>query len=611
MSDLTFSISTQNGTGSTSANQLLTRLFFRAGWNVGSYNFFPSNIAGLSCLYYIRLNSKNHIGFSSPADVLISLNPKTFQDEIKNLKPNGLLITDAKAKGFEGFKGLHWQIPITESLKKIPQLSFKKKALLKNMVYLAFVTNLVKLEEDTPDNLIKKSLEDFFQKSEKTEIIQENLKVFEIVKEWADDYKFPFPVPAKNSQSSQQKILMDGNTGSAIGALFAGCQFVSWYPITPASSLAEKFENLAELYQKDEEGKNKVLVLQSEDELAAISQVIGAGWAGLRAMTSTSGPGLSLMAEGAGLSYFAEVPAVICHVQRAGPSTGLPTRTQQSDLLSVCFLSHGDSRPLVLMPANPKECFELTKLAFELAEQMQTLVIVLTDLDLGLNLRTCSYFKMPKEIVLKKQRTLKAEDLDTKDFNAYKDEEGDGVSYRTLPGIKNPKGAYFTRGSGHNERAEYSEKPEDYKYILDKLKRKWETAKNYMPAPFIEQQESALITFVSFGVNEACIQELRDYLLTTQKLASHYLRIKSFPFPDKQVLALLKTQKFIFVVEQNRDAQLKQILSGEFPKESHKMISLLQYDGRPLMFSQLKTEFESKCPLSLKHHKTEKESPKS
>ena len=508
------------------------------------------------------------------------------------------MITDEKSKSFENFNGLHWKIPITDSVRKIPQLSFKKKTLLKNMVYLAFLSRLLKIDFD----LIKKSLEDFFQKPEKTEIIQENLKVFEVVKEWSDDYELPFPIPSKNSKTpnKNKKILIDGNTSSAIGALFAGCQFVSWYPITPASSLAESFEHLADLYQKDSEGKNKVLVLQSEDELAAVSQVIGAGWAGLRAMTSTSGPGLSLMAEGAGLSYFAEVPAVICHVQRAGPSTGLPTRTQQSDLLSACFLSHGDSRPIVLIPANPEECFQFTKLAFEIAEQLQTLVIVLTDLDLGLNLRESPLFTIPKEMSLKKERTLKEEDLDKKDFQAYKDEEGDGISYRTLPGIKHIKGAYFTRGSGHNQKAEYSEKPEDYKYILDKLKRKWETAKKFLPAPFIETQESAQIAFVTFGANEDNIQELREELLTTQKKAANYLRIRSIPFLNEEISDFLKKQKFVFIVEQNRDGQLKQLLSGEFPEEGYKMISLLQYDGRPLMFSHLKSEFEKKAPDLLK-----------
>ena len=595
MNNLSFNISTLNGTGSLSANQLLTRILFRSGWKLGAYNFFPSNIAGLPCLYHIRINSQSHIGFSSPADVLVSLNPKTFSDDLKELKPNGLLISDNKDKRrhpeLENFKGVHWKIPITDSVRQIPELSFKQKALFKNMVYLALICRCLKVEFE----LIKQSLQDFFQKPEKSDVIQHNLKIFDIVKQWPDSYELPFPIPPKSvaSKTNKKEILIDGNTSSAIGALSAGCQFLSWYPITPASSLAENFEQLAELHQKDSKGKNKTAVIQSEDELAAIAQVIGAGWAGLRAMTTTSGPGLSLMAEGAGLSYFAEIPAVIGHVQRAGPSTGLPTRTQQSDLLSVCFLSHGDSKHIVLMPASPEECFQFTALAFDLAEQLQTLVIVLTDLDLGLNLRISPRFQ-PAENPFKKQMILKEEDLDKKDFTPFKDENKDGLSYRTLPGVRHPKGAYFTRGSGHNQKAEYSERPEDYSYILDKLNRKWETAKKHLPSSIIKKQPKATLAFITFGANEESIKELRDCLLT-KNIPSSYLRVRSFPFPQKEISDFLKTHEQVFVVEQNRDAQLKQILSGEFPQESSKMKSLLQYDGRPLMFSQLKTQFEKQA----------------
>ncbi|MBC6415703.1 MAG: 2-oxoacid:acceptor oxidoreductase subunit alpha [Bdellovibrionales bacterium] len=603
MSNLSFNISTVNGTGSLSANQLLTRILFRSGWNLGAYNFFPSNIAGLACLYHIRINSQAHIGFSSPSDILISLNPKTFSDDMKELKPEGLLISDEKNKispsSLKDFKGLHWKIPITDSTKPLNPLSLKQRALFKNMVYLAFLCYCLKVDL----KLIKKSLLDFFQKPEESDIIQKNLKIFDIVSQWSSSYSFPFPIPSKKQrnqeQSKKKEILIDGNSSSALGALFAGCQFLSWYPITPASSLAENFEHLVSQYQKDSEGKNKVLVLQSEDELAAISQVIGAGWAGLRAMTTSSGPGLSLMAEATGLSYFAEIPAVIGLVQRAGPSTGLPTRTQQSDLLSACFLSHGDSKHIVLIPGNPKECFDFTKLAFDLAEQLQTLVIVLSDLDLGLNLRISSKFQFSKS-PLKKQTVLREKDLDTRDFIPYQDENKKGLSYRTLPGIQNPKGVHFTRGSGHNKNADYSERPEDYEYILNKLGRKWETAKKEMPSSYIEFQDKAKLAFITFGANEASVKELRDDLLK-KNIPSNYLRVRSFPFKTKEIFEFLKKQEIVFVAEQNRDAQLKQLLSGEFPEDSFKLKSLLQYDGRPLMFSKLKLEFEKQAPFFLKN----------
>ncbi|MDE0092064.1 MAG: 2-oxoacid:acceptor oxidoreductase family protein, partial [Oligoflexia bacterium] len=355
MENLSFNISTRNGTGSLSANQLLTRLLFRSGWFVGTYNFFPSNIAGLPCLYNLRLNSKNYTGFTKPVDVLITLNPKTLQDDLKELKKTGLLISDQKDNFQElrGFNGMHWSLPLTESLKEIPNVSPKQKALFRNMIYVGLICEWLKVEK----TLVKKSVEDFFQKGKMDEIVEQNLKSFEVAYKLARQYPFPFEIPQKR-QGDRKEILIDGNTSSALGALSAGCQFVSWYPITPASSLAENFEKLAHRYQVDSEGKRKVVVLQSEDELAGLSQVMGASWAGIRAMTATSGPGLSLMAEGAGLSYFSEIPAVLCNVQRAGPSTGLPTRTQQGDLLSACFLSHGDSRHIVLLPSNPEEAFK-------------------------------------------------------------------------------------------------------------------------------------------------------------------------------------------------------------------------------------------------------------
>ena len=588
MKNLSFNISTRNGTGSLSANQLLARILFRAGWSVGAYNFFPSNIAGLPCLYNLRLNSKGYRGFTSPVDVLITLNPKTFGDDLKELKKTGLLITDQKdsfsAGELKGFKGLHWSLPITESLKEIPDISPKQKALFRNMIYVGCLCKWLKIEKD----LIKKSVEDFFGGKKGEKIIEQNLKSFETASELARNYQFPFDLPQKRKKDKKE-ILIDGNTSSALGALFAGCQFVSWYPITPASSLVESFEKLAKQYQRDSKGKKKFLVLQAEDELACISQIMGAGWAGIRAMTATSGPGLSLMAEGAGLSYFSEIPAVLYNVQRAGPSTGLPTRTQQGDLLSACFLSHGDSRHVVLMPSDPEEAFKFTAQAFELAEELQTLVIVLSDLDLGMNLRISSKFQINEE-PLKRGKVLHEMDLENRDFSAYKEEERDGVSYRTLPGVQHPKGAYLNRGSGHNERAEYSERHQDYSWKLDKLNRKWETAKKKMPPSEIELQSHVKLAFITFGPNKESLKELRDYLLE-KNISSNYLRVCSFPFPE-DIENFLKKQAEIFVVEQNRNGQLKQLLSGEFPEQSFKMKSILQYDGRPLMFSHIKKQFE-------------------
>ena len=392
----------------------------------------------------------------------------------------------------------------------------------------------------------------------------------------------------EEKQELEENILIDGNTSMALGALSAGCQFVSWYPITPASSLAEIFEKFANIYQRDKNGKKNFLVLQAEDELAAIAHVIGAGWTGIRAMTATSGPGLSLMSEGAGLAYWTEIPAVLCNIQRAGPSTGLPTRTQQADLLSSCFLSHGDSKHIVFLPGNSEEAFSLTAKAFDLAEELQTLIIVLSDLDLAMNLKPSRVFPTPQKS-LKRGKVLKEKDLEKINFLPYEDPDKDGISYRTLPGICHPKGSYLNRGSGHNKQAEYSETAEDYTWKLNKLQRKWQTAKTLMPEPIIESFQDREIAFVTFGANEDSLKELRDHL-ESKNILTNFMRIRSFPFP-KSAEFFLKKQSEIFVVEQNRDAQLKQLLAGEFPEHSHKMKSLLQYDGRPLMAERLKKQF--------------------
>ncbi len=624
MENLVINISTVNGTGSLSANQLLTKIFFRSGWPAGSYNFFPSNIAGLPCLYSIRLNSKGHTGFSPKADILISLNPKTLLDDLNEMTSHGILISDEKDKvefilnkktltnankepsqGNSVFKGKHLSLPISQSLKKIKDVNVKKRILFKNMIYVGFLCEWLKVENE----LVKKSIEDFFQSAKGSELAQQNMQAIQLGRNLALKYDFPFSLPEKtllsnNEKStsiSQQKlagqlqnhhskkeILIDGNTSMALGALFAGCQFVSWYPITPASSLAENFEKFASAYQKDKEGKKKFMVVQSEDELAGITQAIGAGWAGLRAMTTTSGPGLSLMSEGAGLSYFAEVPVVLFNVQRAGPSTGLPTRTQQGDLLSSCFLSHGDSKHIVLLPGTPEEAFYWTAKAFELAEELQTLVIVLSDLDLGMNLKMSSVFKSDDK-TLNRGKVLKEEDLEKINFLPFKDNERDGISGRTLPGIRHTKGAYLSRGSGHNERAEYSERHQDYSGKLDKLERKWQTAKTLMPQAVIESSKNSKTAFVTFGPNEQSLKELRD-TLEGEGIYTNFMRVCSFPFP-KNVEGFLKEQSEIFVVEQNRDGQLKKLLSGEFPQHSSKMKSLLQYDGRPLIASHIEKQF--------------------
>ena len=586
---------------------------------MGSYNFFPSNIAGLPCTYTLRVNSSGYVSYNPEGDLLISLNPKTVSKDLQNLNPSGVLVTDKKnAKTLQelSFNGTHLSLPLTETVNSLPDIPLKIKKLLRNMIYVGLVCEWLNVSKDN----ISQTLGDFFQRAGKTnDIATLNETAINKGRELAKQNLIPLKVAFLSNNSSktndeksnpqnsthktdgkinslstdtnnnEKRLLIDGNTAVALGALSAGCQLLSWYPITPSSSLAESFEKIADKYQKTKEGGKKFAIFQAEDEIAAIHHVLGAGWAGLRAMTATSGPGLSLMAEGAGLAYFAEVPAVLCDVQRAGPSTGLPTRTQQGDLLSACFLSHGDACHPVLIPGTVEESFSFAFKAFDLAEQTQTLIILLMDLDLGMNLHISSFFQGKKQ-ELNRGKVLNKEDLNKRDFARYKDLDQDGISYRTLPGTVHFKAGYFTRGSGHNEEAQYTEDPKEYSLMLDKLKRKWETIKSLVPDPVIEAEANTSLAFVTFGNNENVLKEVRD-ILKKKGVKTNYMRIRSFPF-SKKVKLFLKNHSHIFIVEQNREGQLRKLLSSEFPLERPKMQSILQYDGRPFFAKNILQQLE-------------------
>lgn len=579
MENLCIHIHTLNGTGSLSANQILTRMIFRSGWPVGSYNFFPSNIAGLPCTYTLRLNAQGFTSYEVDGDIVISLNPKNLDQQLKHLKPQGFLVTDQKVQDLNSPVQNHYSLPFSQFLPQDTPVKFKP--LLKNILYVGLLSAWLDIKKD----LALTTLKDFFSQTNKSkELIQLNIQAFEQGRDLGE--KNPSSFSLKKPKTNQPPLLMDGNTAIALGALFSGCQLLSWYPITPASSVAESFEKWANHYYKKIKGKNTFCVLQTEDEISAFTQVIGAGWTGLRAMTVTSGPGLSLMNEAAGLAYFAEVPSVICNVQRAGPSTGLPTKTQQSDLLSSCFLSHGDGSPIVLMPATVQECFEFTQKAFDFAETFQTLVVLLTNLDLGMNLQASHSFHYPKNPF---QRGKVLKQNIPADFARYKDTDGDGVSYRVLPSTPLAQ-SYLTRGSGHNEQAEYSENPEDYMQKLDKLKTKWETVKKQVPPSVINDQSSSSLAFVTFGNNQKAIEEAQD-LLNKENMPTNFMRVRSYPFAQN-TKSFLDKHSQIFIVEQNRDGQLKKLLSGEFPDQAHKFKSILQYDGRPFHSTPIYKQFK-------------------
>lgn len=577
--DVVIYISTVNGTGSLSANHMMATVLFRHGFEPGSCNFFPSNIAGLPCLYSLRINTQGWTAFKNKADLLISLNPKTLLKDLKYLKSvTGCLITESKASlpPFD-FNGVHKILPF--NLPNLRDCPIKAKKLLKNIIYVGLISNFLGLNKD----LCQKIIHDFLSRIGKlTSLIELNLQVFN--EGWRMAKEHPLDLKLESfSLAGKNRIFIDGNSASALGALSAGCRLLSWYPITPATSLAENFQKYGYLLYNS---KN-FIVIQAEDEMAALGQVLGAGWAGLRAMTSTSGPGFSLMAEGAGLAYFAEIPAVICNIQRAGPSTGLPTRTAQGDLLSACFLSHGDTKHIVLLPGNVEECFSFTEKAFELAEELQTLVILLSDLDLAMNLHSSPIFPYISS-PLKRGKIKKTEDLNKHDFARYKLEK-DGVSYRVLPGTPHLKAGYLTRGSGHNEQADYSESPEDYKKILNKLKTKWKKAEKLMPRSIIFKGKSNK-AFVTFGKNESAIREAMD-LLKKKYGNFNYMRLRSYPFPS-DAEDFLKTQKTIYVVEQNRDGQLKSLLVNEYPDLKTQFHSILKYTGQPFSPEDIVSQFQ-------------------
>ena len=579
MKDISINISTINGTGSFSANELMSRIFFRAHFFVGSYHFFPSNIQGLPCLYNIRVNSEDHTSYQDDCDILISLNPKTFKQDIKALKPHGVCIRDKKdIKDDEEQRASVLEIPLSEEISALTKNS-KLRKFLKNLVYIGMLCEYFKISEEISENVLK----DFFQNKKIDKLtVEANLKAYSLGRRLASSYPLSFRINLSASKK-EKPLLIDGNTAIALGALRAGCQMLSWYPITPATSIAETYEAFANRYQKDSKGLDKFISLQSEDESACFLQALGAAWAGLRSMMLTSGPGLSLIAEGAGLSYYAEVPSVLCLVQRAGPSTGLPTRTSQGDLLNSCFLSHGDTSHPVLMPGTAKECFAFSHLAFDLADKLQSLIIVLSDLDLGMNLEMSKDFDLPTK-PWDRGKVLSVSDLDKRDFKRYGDPDGDGISYRVLPGADHPKAGYFTRGSGHDDQAEYTEDPRKYSSLLDKLKRKKNSILKDLPEPCIDKQDTDQ-AFVTFGKNHIPVNEARDHL-NQKGIATSFMRVRSWPF-SKEVGDFLKHHKQVQVVEQNQQGQLKLLLSQAFPDQAHKLTSLVQYDGRPFLVKNI------------------------
>jgi 2-oxoglutarate ferredoxin oxidoreductase subunit alpha len=571
INDLTIQVATVNGSGSQSANNIIIKTLFRMGIPVGGKNIFPSNIAGLPTWYNIRVNKNGYVARKGEIDLLIAMNQDTIDEDVSNIKKGGVVIYNSDLKlNIQRDDLIFYPVPFT-TLARENFTDIKLRKLLTNMLYVGFLAELIGLEEE----IAKKSIVDQFKGKEKA--VSVNQQAYDIgAKYFKDNFTKKDNYYVERMNENQNKILIDGNSAAALGSLFGGCTVVAWYPITPSSSLCETLISYLNKYRKDENGKSKFAEIQAEDELASIGIVIGAGWAGARALTATAGPGISLMSEFVGLGYYAEIPAVIWDVQRMGPSTGLPTRTSQGDLLSAYTLSHGDTKHIVLLPSSPEDCFYLASDAFDLAERFQTPVFVLSDLDIGMNNWMSNEFRYPEK-PFDRGKVLNVEDLNkVKEFARYKDVDGDGIPYRTLPGTNHPLASYFTRGSGHNEKAQYSERADDYKNNMDRLNRKFETAKNYVPKPVIDLQEGARVGIIAYGSTDSAMKEARDYL-NLQGLKTNYLLLKALPF-TKEVNEFVDNNDVIYIVEQNRDAQLRRIMLME-GFDGKKLKSILNYNG--------------------------------
>jgi 2-oxoglutarate ferredoxin oxidoreductase subunit alpha len=578
VNDFNINVATINGSGSQTSNSVLLRSLFKMGIPITGKNLFPSNIQGLPTWYNVRLSKDGYLARRDGIEVVVCMNPSTVAEDMQEVAEGGIVLYDDSLPIAARRKDVTYiPMPIKDLVKEA-ELPFNLRDYVANMVYVGYLTYLLDIDMDE----IKAALEWNFGGKRKP--IELNFSMVERGYSHAKENVVntqPYRVE-RMTGFNEGKILVDGNTAAGLGALYHGVQFVSWYPITPSSSVADAINEYAPSLRTDPEtGKATYAIIQAEDELAAIGMVIGASWAGARAMTSTSGPGISLMSEFVGLAYFAEIPAVIWDIQRMGPSTGLPTRTSQGDILSTYYLSHGDTRHILLFPATPKECFEFAGTAFDLAERFQTPVFVLSDLDLGMNYWISDKFEYPEK-PLDRGKVLTAEDLEKLggSWGRYKDVDGDGIPYRTIPGNTHKMASYFTRGTGHNEYAGYSERPDDWENNLIRLHRKFETAREYVPAPIIDKVEGAKVGIISLGSNDPAIFEARDRL-TGAGVETSYLRLRALPLAAS-VKEFITQHDHIFVVENNFDGQLYKILVSAAPTSAPKMVSTARCNGMPL-----------------------------
>jgi len=559
--DMSIQVATVNGSGSQSSNSVLLRSIFQMGVPISGKNLFPSNIAGLPTWYTIRANKDGYIARKKEIDFLVAMNSETAQEDVKSLAPGAAVLYD-EPLGLDKLRSdlIFYSVPYDKLVAPVcPEAKLRK--LVKNMIYVGVVAHLLEVDLAEVEKALRKQ---FARKAKAANLNWAAAKagydyaVANLVK------RDPFYI--RRMDKTQGKIIIDGNSAAALGCMFAGCTVVTWYPITPSSSLVETMIEYMKEYRIGPDGKATFAIVQAEDELAAIGMVIGAGWAGARSMTATAGPGISLMAEFTGLAYYVEVPAVIWDIQRVGPSTGLPTRTAQGDILSTAFLSHGDTKHIMLFPNSVSECFTMAQDAFDLAEHFQTPVFVMSDLDLGMNNWMSDPFPYPDKPI-KRGKVLSKEDLEKLgSFARYKDIDGDGVGYRTLPGTDHPAAAWFARGSGHNEKAQYSERPDDFERNMERINKKFETARSFVPRPELTGTGKAEVGMLAYGTSHWAIVEACDQLRREYNVEADYLRIRAYPF-TREVHDFVERHDRVYVVEQNRDAQMASLLKLDINAE--------------------------------------------
>ncbi|PDH34376.1 MAG: ferredoxin oxidoreductase [OM182 bacterium MED-G28] len=576
VNDFVVKFANVNGSGSASANNMFAKAIFRMGIPVSPHNIFPSNIQGLPTWYEVRISEDNYLGRREGVDLMVAMNEQTIKADIQSVVPGGYVLFDSsKALANDLIRDDVNYLPLP--LKDICLREFEKPAqrqLFKNIVYVGALAAFLNIDFKVLTEMVSEQ----FRGKEK--LILPNIHALELGQKYvSENFEYPLPLQLKKSNKTAGKILIDGNTAVGLGCVYGGATIASWYPLTPSTSVVDSFGKYCNRLRIDPgTGKKKFSIIQAEDELAAIGIAIGAGWNGARAFTASSGPGVSLMQEFLGLAYFSEVPVVLFNIQRVGPSTGMPTRTQQGDLFSCAYASHGDTKQILLFPSTPKECFEFAADAFDISDRLQTPVIVMSDLELGMNEQICDQLSWDDSRVYDRGKVLSAEQLEEiEKFGRYQDIDGDGIPYRTYPGTHPHKGSYFTRGSSHDANAAYTEDGDVYAEVMDRIALKFETAANYLPKPEISNQAKQPLGMIYLGTTTGAIQEVLDSL-AKKGIALDTLRIKAFPF-HQSVKEFVNDHELVYIIEQNRDAQLKSLLKIECNANEEQMHSILSYNG--------------------------------